>query len=278
MRLHGLIAAALAAMAWTAAAQAEPATAKVVLHAPLRILDPVLTNAYITRNHGYLIYDTLFAIDTQGRPQPQMVDRWTVSDDKLSYTFTLRPGLKFHDGTAVTGEDVVASLARWEQRDPMGKRLAAATQTMDSPSADSFRIVLKQPFGLVLETLGKPGSPVPFIMPKRIAQTPATEAIKESIGSGPYRFDAKAFEAGVKAVYIKNPDYVPRQEPAAYFSGGKVPMFDRIEVINVPDAQTAVNALHQGEIDFVENVAPDLLPQLGQAKGCLLYTSDAADE
>ena len=250
MRLHGLIAAALAAMAWTAAAQAEPATAKVVLHAPLRILDPVLTNAYITRNHGYLIYDTLFAIDTQGRPQPQMVDRWTVSDDKLSYTFTLRPGLKFHDGTAVTGEDVVASLARWEQRDPMGKRLAAATQTMDSPSADSFRIVLKQPFGLVLETLGKPGSPVPFIMPKRIAQTPATEAIKESIGSGPYRFDAKAFEAGVKAVYIKNPDYVPRQEPAAYFSGGKVPMFDRIEVINVPDAQTAVNALHQGEIDL----------------------------
>lgn len=267
MRLHGLIAAALAAMAWTAAAQAEPATAKVVLHAPLRILDPVLTNAYITRNHGYLIYDTLFAIDTQGRPQPQMVDRWTVSDDKLSYTFTLRPGLKFHDGTPVTGDDVVASLARWEQRDPMGKRLAAATQTMDSPSADRFRIVLKQPFGLVLETLGKPGSPVPFIMPRRIAQTPATEAIKESIGSGPYRFDAKAFEAGVKAVYIKNPDYMPRQEPAAYFSGGKVPMFDRIEVINVPDAQTAVNALRQGEIDFVENVAPDLLPQLEQAKG-----------
>jgi peptide/nickel transport system substrate-binding protein len=139
--------------------------------------------------------------------------------------------------------------------------------TLDSPSDGAFRIVLKQPFGLVLESLAKPGSPVPFIMPGRIAQTPPSEAIKESIGSGPYRFDAAAFRAGVKAVYLKNPDYVPRKEAAAYFSGAKTPMFDRIEVVNVPDAQTAVNALRQGEIDFIENVAPDLLPQLEGAKG-----------
>lgn len=269
MRLNAMLSALAAAVtvSMAPAAQAQPVNAKVVMHAPLRILDPVLSTAYITRNHGYLIYDTLFALDGQGVPQPQMVDSWQVSDDKLTYTFKLRSGLKFHDGAPVTGEDVVASLARWELRDPMGKRLAASTQTMDSPSVESFRIVLTQPFGLVLESLAKPGSPVPFIMPKRIAQTPPSEAIKESIGSGPYRFDAASFQAGIKAVYLKNPDYVARKEPAVNFSGAKVPMFDRLEVVNVPDAQTAVNALRQGEIDFIENVAPDLLPQLDGAKG-----------
>ena len=68
-------------------------TAKFVMHAPLRVLDPVLTTAYVTRNHGYLVYDTLFSMDASGHPQPQMVDTWTVSPDKLTYTFTLRPGL-----------------------------------------------------------------------------------------------------------------------------------------------------------------------------------------
>ncbi|OWT68152.1 MULTISPECIES: ABC transporter substrate-binding protein [unclassified Achromobacter] len=279
MRMRTLIATTLVAqiLAWSAAATAlaaNPAanpgagtTAKVVMHAPLRVLDPVLTNAYITRNHGYLIYDTLFALDAQARPQPQMVDSWTVSDDKLTWTFKLRTGLKFHDGAPVTGADVVASLKRWATRDAMGTRLMAATQTLDSPAADTFRFVLKQPYGLVLETLGKPGVPVPFIMPARIAATPATTAITEYVGSGPYRFDAAAFQPGVKAVYLKNTDYVPRAEPPNNFSGGKVAMFDRLEVVNMTDAQTAVNALRQGEIDFIENVAPDLMPQLDGAKG-----------
>ena len=269
MRQRGLIAAVLTAIAAAlplSAAQADPVNAKVVMHAPLRVLDPVLTNAYITRNHGYLVYDTLFSLDAASLPQPQMVASWTVSPDKLTYVFTLRPGLKFHDGTPVTGEDVVASLARWAQRDPVGTRLAAATERMDSPAPDSLRIVLKQPFGLLLDALAKPGSPVPFIMPRRIAQTPASEAIKETIGSGPYKFVAGEFQAGVKAVYLKNTDYVPRKEPASRFAGGKVALFDRIDVVNVPDAQTAVNALRQGEIDFVENVAPDLLPQLDGVK------------
>lgn len=257
---------------------AEPVNARVVMHAPLRVLDPVLTNAYITRNHGYMVYDTLFSLDADSRPQPQMVQAWTVSPDKLTYVFTLRPGLKFHDGAAVTGEDVIASLARWSQRDPIGTRLAAATERMDSPSADTFRIVLKRPYGLLLDALAKPGSPVPFIMPRRIAQTPPSEAIKETVGSGPYQFVQADFQPGVKAAYVKNAAYVPRQEPASRFAGGKVAMFDRIDVVNVPDAQTAVNALRQGEIDFVENVAPDLLPQLEGVKHVTVQSYGDASE
>lgn len=281
MRQRGLVAAALAVLAVAVPlcpAQADPVNAKVVMHAPLRVLDPVLTNAYITRNHGYMVYDTLFSLDAASRPQPQMVDTWTVSPDQLTYVFTLRPGLTFHDGAPVTGEDVVASLARWAQRDPVGSRLAAVTERMDSPSADTFRIVLTKPYGLLLDALAKPGSPVPFIMPRRIATTPPSEAIKETVGSGPYKFVQAEFQAGVKAAYVKNTAYTPRKEPASRFAGGKIAMFDRIDVVNVPDAQTAVNALRQGEVDFVENVAPDLLPQLDGVKTVTVQSYGDASE
>ncbi|WP_233236807.1 ABC transporter substrate-binding protein [Bordetella sp. LUAb4] len=270
-----LIAPALMAAAVQAQsqAQAQPqtqATARIVMHAPLRVLDPILTPAYITRNHGYLIYDTLFAMDAHSRPQPQMVDTWKVSDDKLTYTFTLRPGLKFHDGAAVTADDVVASLQRWEAVDTIGGRLKAATDTLAVSDTNTFVLKLKQPFGLVLDALARESSVVPFIMPKRIAQTPPNKAITEYIGSGPYKFIPADFQPGVKATYVKFADYVPRKEPASGFAGGKVAMLDRIELVNIPDAQTAVNALRNGEIDFVEDVPPDLMPQLEGAKGITL--------
>jgi peptide/nickel transport system substrate-binding protein len=135
-----------------------------------------------------MIYDTLFGTDEDNKIQPQMVDSWKVSADKKVYDFKLRDGLLFHDGAPVTGEDVVASLDRWAKRDPMGGALLTFVDKMEATGKDSFRISLKDPAGFVLEALGKPSSNVPFIMPKRIAETPPTEQIKEYIGSGPYVF------------------------------------------------------------------------------------------
>ena len=252
------------------ASQAET-TAKFVMHAPLRVLDPILTSAYVTRNHGYLVYDTLFSMDAKGQPKPQMVDSWTVSEDRLTYTFKLRPGLKFHDGAPVTADDVVASLQRWENGDPtIGNRLKQATAELAATGADTFTLKLRTAYGLVLESLAKESSPVPFIMPKRIASVPASQAISETIGSGPYKFVQADFQAGVKATYLKFADYVPRKEPASAFAGGKVARVDRLELVNIPDSQTAVNALRNGEIDFLEDVPPDLMPQLKDAKGITL--------
>lgn len=193
---------------------AEGNVVRMVMHAPLRVLDPIFTNAYITRNHGYLVYDTLFALDAKGKPQPQMVDSFTVSKDQLTYTFKLRAALKFHDGTPVTSEDVIASLQRWEQVDVMGKRLHDATQSISPVNPTTFSITLKHAFGMVLDSLARPSSYIPFIMPKRLAQTPATTALTEVVGSGPYKFVASEFKPGVKAVYLKNTDYLPRKEPA----------------------------------------------------------------
>jgi peptide/nickel transport system substrate-binding protein len=247
--------------ALTLPAFAAGKTIVAVMHSDLRVIDPIFTTAYITRDHGYMVYDTLLAEDAKFQIQPQMAD-WKVSDDKLTYTFTLRDGLKWHDGTPVTAEDCVASLIRWGKRDAMGQKLMDFTASLEATDAKTITLKLKEPYGLVLESIGKPSSAVPFMMPKRIAETPADRQITEVIGSGPFKFVATEFQPGVKAVYEKNTDYVARKEPPSWTSGGKVVKVDRVEWITMPDAQTAVNALQSGDIDFMENPAFDILPVL----------------
>src|SRR5215468_1944727 len=162
---------ALAAIAGAPFASAQ--TIKVVMHSDVKALDPVWSGAYITRNHAYMIYDTLFAIDEKLQVKPQMVESWSTSPDGLVWTFTLRDGLEWHDGTPVTSEDCVASLKRWSARDSMGQKLALSLQEYKVVDPKTFQIVLKQKFGPLLEALGKPSVVVPFMMPKRMAQVDA---------------------------------------------------------------------------------------------------------
>ena len=237
-------------------------TVRAVMHSALRVLDPIMTTAYMSRNHGYMIFDTLYSLDSNLVPQPQMVESHTVSDDGLVYKFTLREGLKFHDGAPVTGDDVAASIARWGERDGMGQVLMSFVESMGSDGDNVFVINLKQPYGLVIDSLAKPSSNVPFIMPKRLAETPSTEPIPEQIGSGPFKWMADEFQPGVKVVYEKFEDYVPRSEAASWASGGKVVNVDRVEWIVMADDQTALNALQAEEIDYWEQPPADLLPIL----------------
>ena len=122
------LAAALAAGALTCAANAK--TLRVAPHSDLKVVDPIWTTALISVNHGYMIYDTLFALDEKLIPQPQMVDRYAMSPDKLTWTFTLRDGLEWHDGAPVTAEDCVASIKRWGGRDSLGQQLMASIHDM----------------------------------------------------------------------------------------------------------------------------------------------------
>ena len=103
-------------------------TLRFIAQSDLRVLDPIWTTAYITRNHGYMVFDTLFAIDAEFAPHPQMVGDYDVSPDKLLYRFGLREGLKFHDGQPVRGIDCVASLKRWMARDGLGQTLATVSR------------------------------------------------------------------------------------------------------------------------------------------------------
>jgi peptide/nickel transport system substrate-binding protein len=263
-RLLYLAAGALAA--WVGVSPpADAKTITAVMHSDLRIIDPGFTTAYITRDHGYMVYDTLLAQDSSFKIQPQMAE-FKVSDDKLTYTFTLRDGLKWHDGTPVTAEDCVASLRRWGKNDGMGQKLMDFTASIEATDAKTITLKLKEPYGLVLESIGKPSSYAPFMMPKRLAETPAGQQIKEQIGSGPFKFVQAEFQPGVKAVYEKNTDYVPRKEPPSWTAGAKVVKVDRVEWITMADAQTAANALQSGDIDFMEVPAFDILPMLAANK------------
>jgi peptide/nickel transport system substrate-binding protein len=225
-----------------------------------RILDPHFSTSFQVRDFGYLVFDTLFAVNDRFEPQPQMVDTWSVTPDALTYTFVLRPGLAWHDGLPVRAEDCVASIKRWGSRDAMGGALLRATATITVIDDKSFRLVLKEPFAFVLQALGKIGAIVPFMMPKRLAQTPGTEQIKEIIGSGPFRFLPGESNPGFTLVVVRNEAYVPRKEPPVWTSGGKIAKVDRIELIAIPDPQTQVNALIKGEIDYIETLTTDLRP------------------
>ena len=251
--LSGAVALGLSALVpLDASAQAENRIFRFVPHANLAVLDPIWTTAYVTRNHGYMVYDTLFSEDAQGNVKPQMVDTYSVSADKKTWRFTLRNGLEFHDGKPVTSADVVASLKRWASRDAMGGVLSGFIDRYQTPDARTFEIVLKEPTGILIDALGKASSNVPFIMPERIANTPGTEQIKEAIGSGPFIFKADEFKPGAKAVYERNPRYQSRGEPSSSMAGGRRINFDRVEWVIIRDPQTQFNALKAGEVDMVE--------------------------
>ena len=259
--LAAVLAVPMAMGAMPGVAQAET-TLRVIPHADLKNLDPIWTTAYISRNHGYMIYDTLFAMDEDFKPQPQMVDTWSTSEDGKTWTFVLRDGLKFHDGAPVTATDVVASLERWGKRDGMGQQLFANMESLEAKDDKTVVMNLSSAYGLVLESIGKISSNVPFIMPARVAATDPFEQITDYTGSGPFVFQADEWVPGSKVVYTKFEDYVPRDEPVSAASGGKVAKVDKVVWTYFPDQTTAMNALMAGEIDFFEAPSNDLAPLL----------------
>ena len=249
-------------------------TLRFIPQADLRSIDPIWTTAYVTRNFGYLVFDTLFALDKDFKPQPQMVDRWNASDDKLTYSFVLRDGLKWHDGQPVRAADCIASIERWGKRDTLGQKLMEAVGEMQAVDDKTFTIKLKSPFPLILDALGKLSSNVPFMMPERLAKTDAYQQIPEAIGSGPFKFVKEEWEPGHKAVFVKNADYVPREEAPSFAAGGKVAKVDRVEWLYIPDTATAAAALNAGEVDWYEQPPADLVPVFAANKDIVVTTVD----
>lgn len=240
-------------------------TLRVVPSADLQVLDPMGATADIVKMHGFMIYDTLYALDEHFVPQPQMVQDMTLSADKKTYRFALREGLKWHDGAPVKAEDCVASLKRWQARDAAGQLMARQLKEMRAVDDLTFELEFNEPYGIVLESLSKVASNIPFMMPKRIAETDPFKEITDYTGSGPYKFAKDKWVPGSKVVYEKFSDYIPRSEPASAFAGGKVVKFDVVEWNIIKDQQTALSALMGGEIDFWQNPSLDLLPVIEAA-------------
>lgn len=233
-----------------------------VMQGDIRSFDPIASTATITQYFGWLVYDTLFALDANMKPQPEMVEKWNVSEDKLTYTFVLRDGLFWQDGTAVTAADCVASIRRWAARNPGGAMMLASAKDLSAKDDKTFVLALKEPFGLVLTSFASPMAPACLMMRKKDAETDPFQQVKEHVGSGPFMFNEKATRPGNKYVFDKFTKYVPRKEPPSGLAGGKVAKLDQVVWNNIADAQTAVAAIQSGEIDFYELPPLDLLPVL----------------
>src|SRR5215469_5397103 len=212
LKIGRRLACALVATAAFAAPALAQSTLKLALHSDLKIIDPIWTTALISTHHGNMVYDTLFAMDDKLQIKPQMVDKWEVSPDKLTWTFTLRDGLEWHDGKPVTGEDCVASIKRWAAKDSMGQKLMSEVASLTAPDAKTIKMVLKEPYGLVLDSLGKPSANMAFMMPKRVAETDPNTQITDYTGSGPFIFKKDEWKPGDKAAYVKFDRYKPRSE------------------------------------------------------------------
>ena len=257
------VAAATGGLAMPALAQGAAAkTLRFVPQANLANFDPIWGTQYVVRNAAALVWDTLYGIDSKFQPQRQMVESEEVSADGLTWTFKLRPGLKFHDGTPVLARDVVQSLVRWSARDPMGLMLRAIQVELAPVDDRSWKWVLKQPFPKMLLALAKNNAPCSFIMPERIAKTDPFTQITEFVGSGPMKFARNEWVPGAKAVFEKFADYVPRSEKADWLAGGKNILVDRVEWVIMPDPATAAAALQNGEVDWWETPLSDLVPVL----------------
>jgi peptide/nickel transport system substrate-binding protein len=242
--------------------------------ADLASVDPIQSNAYVTRNHAALVYDTLFGVDDDYQPLPQMLQGYTVSDDKLEWVLTLRDGLAFHDGKTVRSQDVAASLKRWGKRDAYAQTLFAQVDDLSAISDTAVRFRLKKPFRLLADVLGKPAPQLPVIMQERHAALAVSEQVPEIIGSGPFRFVASERVPGSRAVYEKSASYRPREGNTSFWSGPKVAHIDRVEWHTLPDPATAAAALQSGEIDWWEQPPGDFIDLLKRNRNVKVEVMD----
>ncbi len=255
--------------------RAAARTLRFVPQADLANFDPIWSTTYVVRNASVLVWDTLYGLDDKLVPQRQMVEAEEVAPDGLTWTFRLRPALKFHDGEPVRAKDVVASIHRWAARDPMmGQMIKAIENELTAIDDRTFRWVLKKPFPRMRLALGKLAGPCCFVMPARIAATDPFRQINEYVGSGPMRFVRNEWVPGAASVFEKFAGYVPRQEPASWLAGGKRMLVDRIEWIVMADPATGSAALQNGEVDWWQEPILDVVPLLRKNRNVMVDIAD----
>jgi ABC-type transport system substrate-binding protein len=274
MHRRSFLAASAVALAAPHVARAAQPVLRMVPQANLTSIDPIWTTANITRNHGFMVYDTLYGLDASLQPQPQMAAGHQIEDDGRTVSIALRDGLSFHDGEKVRAADAVASLRRWMKRNPYGQTLEPVIDELSAVDDTRLRFRLKKPFPLLFNALATIANAA-FVMPERIAATDPFKQINDSTGSGPFRFNKQEFNSGSLVVYERNPAYQPRPDGAVSLTAGpKRVFFDRVEWRIITDAATSAAALQRGEIDWWEQPTPELRALFAKDKNIVVDVLD----
>jgi peptide/nickel transport system substrate-binding protein len=279
MHRRAFIVGAATALANSRRVFAQPAIggkSRTLIHVPqanLTSLDPVWTSALVTRNCANMVYETLYGRDERLTPHPLMLAGDRVEDGGRRWIMQLREGLVFHDGTPVLARDCVASLRRFFKRDAIGKTIEERLDALDAVDDRTLVWRLNKPFPQLPDALSKTQI-TPAIMPQRLAETDPAKQVTEVVGSGPFRFLADEYVSGSHAAFARFDAYLPRNEPPSFCAGGHRVLVDRVEWRIMPDPATAANALVKGEIDWIDQPLPDLLPLLRKTAGVTVAPID----
>lgn len=232
-------------------------TLDVAFAADPNTLDWMYTGASATRDVAWHIFETLFALDKNYEVKPMIAKGYTVSDDKTVYTINLREDVKFHDGTTVTAEDVVASIDRWRKVSSVGSIASKNIENVKAIDKHTVEIKLKQVYTPLLADMAAPKSAL-MIIPAEIAKAAGEQPLKpeQLIGTGPYKFEK--WERGTKIVLSRFEDYSAREEDWGGLAGKKVAYFDTINFKIVKDPQTMINGVKTGLYDYAQSIPPDL--------------------
>lgn len=218
-------------------------------------LDLHWTTADITRAIMMHVYEGLFTTNSNLEVSPMLVDKWTVSRSRLTYTFTLRRGIKFHNGKDLAGEDVVASLTRWGRVALSGRRTFAFVDSLTSPDPLTVVIKLKESYALLLTELGSYTAPAAVIYPKEVVDEAGAGPIRRFIGTGPYRFAERLPDRHIRLDRFK--DYQARTEKGDGYAGRREAYFDTIYYYPVPDPAVRAAGVKSGDWDLAVLIPPD---------------------
>ena len=233
-------------------------TLRVVSQASISTIDPISSSAWVAWAVGTQIYDVPFASDGSFQPQLQMLEDWSISDDGLVWSFTIRDGLMWHDGDPVTAEDFKATLERAFDSYYTGWKELGSRATAGVVDDKTWTLTFEEPFGLVLDSLAFNTEGFPIQKASVIKDTPAERGggvLQEHIGSGPYQF--VDWDVGNRIILERFDDYVSRTEAPSGHAGAKYAFVDSIEFHEIPDVQTRLSLLETMEVDFIDTAPLD---------------------
>src|SRR5579864_8090479 len=221
-------------------------------------LDTVATTADLTSTITLPVFEELFIFDASWRIQPLLAASYSVSKDALTYTFTLRKNVPFHNGRDMGADDVVASLNRWGRVSPRGP---SVYQHVDSvqPSADGVVMKLKRPYAPLLAFLALPNGAA-AIMPREIVEAAGTSPLKQFVGTGPYRFVEWAPDRYVKLARFDH--YAARSEPANGYAGRREAWADEVLYYPVSQVATRIAGVQSGDYDVADGINQDAYASL----------------
>lgn len=222
-------------------------------------LDIMATTADVTTNDAQGIFESLFALDASGSPQPLLATGAQWSGDNLTLSLPLRTNVLFHNGAPMTSADVVASLQRWLRLAPLGQSSASAIKGITAEGPHMVVIQLNRPFGLLPTYIAAPNA-MPAVMPRAIIEKYGDKPVQDYIGTGPYMFKEWKHDAYIRLVRFDK--YVSANQPAGGYGGQRVAFVDEIDIFAVPDANTRLAGMQSGQYDIGFSIPADQYAQV----------------